>query len=260
MILFPPAKINIGLDVVAKRPDGYHEIETIFHPISLYDILEIVPSDNFSFQSSGLDIPGEGNLCISAYKLLKKDFNLPPVNIHLHKIIPIGAGLGGGSSDATFTLKGLNQLFNLKLTNDQFYFYALQLGADCPFFIDLKTRFARGIGNDIQDVDLDLSNYHIVIVKPEINISTSEAYSLIQIESLPGFLKQKIRSPIREWEVKNDFEKYIFQKFPEIKKIKKILYEKGALYASMTGTGSSVFGIFENKQTISISNYKVFYC
>ena len=176
MILFPNAKINLGLQIKSKRADGYHELETIFYSVNYCDVLEILPSDELTFTTSGIDIPGEGNLCLDAYHLLKQDFNIPAVNIHLHKIIPIGAGLEG-SSDAAFTLKGLNELFDLQLSSEQLKIYAVQIGADCPFFIENKPMLATGIGEILESIDLDLSAYHIAIVNPNIHISTAEAYS-----------------------------------------------------------------------------------
>ena len=156
MILFPNAKINLGLHIKNKRADGYHELETIFYSINFCDVLEILPSDQLTFTSSGIDIPGKGNLCIDAYHLLRDDFNIPAVHIHLHKIIPIGAGLGGGSSDAAFTLKGLNELFDLQLSREQLRTYAVKIGADCPFFIENKPMLATGVGEILESSELDL--------------------------------------------------------------------------------------------------------
>jgi len=248
MITFPNAKINIGLNVVSKRDDGYHNLETIFYPVKLADALELADSDELKFSSSGIEVDGnpENNLVFKAYKLLQKDFKLPPVKLHLHKIIPFGAGLGGGSSDAAFTLKMLDKYFNLKIPSTKLKNYAAQIGADCPFFIENKPVFATGIGDRFQPVNLDLSEFEILIVKPDISVSTPEAFKNI-VPQKPSFnLKEIEKLPIEEWKhfVKNDFEKSVFKLYPEIEKLKNTLYEMGAAYASMSGSGSALFGIF----------------
>ncbi len=248
MITFPNAKINIGLNVVSKRDDGYHNLETVFYPVKLADALELVGSDRFRFSSSGLEIDGkpENNLIVKAYKLLQKDFNLPPVKLHLHKVIPFGAGLGGGSADAAFTLKMLNSHFNLKIPSDKLENYAAQIGADCPFFIENRPVFATGIGDRFLPINLDLAEYEIVIVKPDVSVSTPDAFRNIT-PSKPKFnLKDIENLPIEDWKyfIKNDFEKSVFEKYPEIENLKNTLYEMGAIYASMSGSGSAVFGIF----------------
>ncbi len=250
MISFPNAKINIGLNVVSKRTDGYHNLETVFFPVKLADALEIVEADEFAFSSSGIEIGGaaKSNLVVKAYDLLKKDFELPPVKIHLHKMVPYGAGLGGGSSDAAFTLKMLNDQFELGLKNDQLERYASKLGADCPFFIQNKPVFAHGIGNQFEQTTLDLSDYKIVIAKPAVSVSTVEAYRNI-VPAKPEFdLRNLAQLPIHEWKdvVKNDFENTVFPQYPVIQELKQSLYEAGALYASMSGSGSAVFGIFRH--------------
>lgn len=247
MIVYPNAKINIGLNVLNKRIDGYHEISSVFYPATnLYDILEILPSDKFTFSSSGIEIPEGDNICEKAWKLIRNDFGIANVKIHLHKMIPIGAGLGGGSSDASFTLKSLNELFKLKLNNTELEEYALQLGADCPFFIDNTPKYVQGIGEKMIVIDLDLSDYEIRLVNPEIHISTKNAYSRI-VSSTPKLTVEKIvRLPIREWKdkLKNDFEKVVFKKYPELKELKDNLYKEGAIYASMSGSGSVLYGVF----------------
>ncbi|MCK5729732.1 MAG: 4-(cytidine 5'-diphospho)-2-C-methyl-D-erythritol kinase [Draconibacterium sp.] len=250
MISFPNAKINIGLNVVSKRADGYHNLETIFYPVKLTDALELANSDEMQFSSSGIEIDGnpEHNMVYKAYQLLQYDFKLPPVKLHLHKTIPFGAGLGGGSADAAFTLKMLNEYFNLKISSVKLQKYASQIGADCPFFIENRPVFATGIGNQFQPVNLDLSEYEILIVKPDISVGTPEAYKNI-IPTKPTFnLKEIENLPIEEWRnfIKNDFEKSIFNKYPEIKNLKETLYKMGALYASMSGSGSALFGIFRH--------------
>lgn len=255
MLVFPNAKINIGLNITKKRPDGFHSLETIFYPIKLKDILEFVPGNKLTFFSnSGLqiDISENNNLVFKAYELLKKDFSLPELQIHLHKIIPFGAGLGGGSSDAVFMLKALNKYFKLNITENKLGNYALQLGSDCPFFIQNKAVFAEGTGNIFSEIDLNLSEYYILIVKPDIHINTKEAFSGIDPKKPRISIKELIKMPVNKWKtnIKNDFEEGIFKIFPEIKKIKKILYRKGALYAQMSGSGSAVFGIFDNEPKI----------
>lgn len=250
MIAFPNAKINIGLHVVSKRPDGYHNLETVFYPVELSDALEMVESKKITFTFSGISIEGptENNLVYKAWKLLNADFDIPPVHFHLHKVIPFGAGLGGGSADAAFALKMLNQFFSLQLNTMQLEKYAAQIGADCTFFVHNKPVFAEGIGNQFSPVSIDLSNYKIVILKPETGVRTPEAYRNI-VPGTPTFdLKKLQQTDVEDWKtfVKNDFEKIVFQQYPEIEKLKNILYETGALYASMSGSGSAVFGIFRH--------------
>ena len=264
MISFANAKINIGLLITDKREDGYHNIETIFYPVKLYDVVETRIQDEFSFQCHGITIPKDGiNLCEKAYQLLKKDYNIPSVGIDLLKNIPIGAGLGGGSSDAAFVLKALNQLFELNLGIQQLETYALKLGADCPFFIQNKPVFASGIGADFEEVEFDLSSYYIVLINPGIHISTQEAYANVHAQSPSLDLKRAIRLPIQEWKynIINDFELGIFQKYPIIEKLKNAFYEKGALYAAMSGSGSTVYGIFEKSTNLDdLKNFgKVYY-
>lgn len=262
MISFPNCKINIGLNVVEKRKDGFHNIETVFYPVSWCDALEIIPSKKLAFSSSGIKIPNDkkGNLCLRAYHLLAKDFKIPKVKIHLHKNIPIGAGLGGGSSDAAFTLKMLNEMFELKLKEKQLLNYASRLGSDCAFFILNRPVFAKGKGDELEEISLDLTKYKIVIVYPKINISTAEAYSGIIPKKSKTSLNEIIENkPIHQWKnfVCNDFEENIFKKSSRIARIKKQLEQAGAVYASMSGSGSGVYGIFEKlKERKSIT--KVF--
>jgi 4-diphosphocytidyl-2-C-methyl-D-erythritol kinase len=250
MIIFPNAKINIGLNIVNRRPDGYHNLETIFYPVKINDALEMVEAGELSFGSSGLDIPGraEDNLCIKGYHLLKKEFDLPPVKIHLHKHIPIGAGLGGGSADAAFFIRLLNQKFELGMSDVKMTDYAKKLGADCAFFVQNKPVFAFERGDEFEPVRLDLSDYEIVVVMPPVQISTSEAFSGIKPELPKHSLMELINLPIVEWRkfIKNDFETTIFKSHPVIRGVKASLYEAGAIYASMSGSGAAVFGIFKN--------------
>lgn len=250
MILFPNAKINIGLNVVAKRSDGYHNLETIFYPVQLADALEMVESEETTFSSSGIkiDTVPENNLVYKAFSLLQKDYGLSPVKLHLHKVVPFGAGLGGGSSDAAFTLKMLNHYFCLNISLGKLEEYASRIGADCPFFIQNKPTFAYGIGDQFQPVNIDLSAFKIVIVKPAFSVSTPEAYRNI-IPARSAFDLRNIEQlPIEEWktEIKNDFENSVFPQYPEIETLKNNLYEAGAVYASMSGSGSAVFGIFRH--------------
>tara|TARA_B100001057_G_C22766888_1_gene917992 strand:- start:650 stop:1438 length:789 start_codon:yes stop_codon:yes gene_type:complete len=259
VLFFPNAKINIGLNITSKRADGYHNLESIFYPVAWFDILEIIPSKQLSFDSTGLFIPGQGNLCLKAYELMKRHYGIAPVSIHLHKNIPIGAGLGGGSSDAAFTLMALNIIFELSLENDELKRMAVQLGADCPFFIDNTPSLASGIGEHLNLIDLDLSNYHLLVVKSDVFVSTTEAFSAIvpQIPSLS--LEEEIKMPIEKWTLKNDFEDSIFPQYPELFEIKKSLIQAGALYASMSGSGSSIYGIFNEKPQLEFDNCQLFH-
>lgn len=249
MIVFPNAKINIGLNITEKRPDGYHNLETVFYPIKINDALEAITAPQLNFTSSGISIPGEGanNLCIKAYELVKSDHELPPLNIHLHKHIPIGAGLGGGSADAAFFIKLLNQQFGLNLSVGTMQNYARQLGADCAFFIENKPVYAFEKGDQFEPVALDLGNYIIVLVMPPVHVSTADAYSGVQPGATTESLQELINLPVVQWKsrIKNDFEKSVIGKYPLIGEVKQLLYEAGALYASMSGSGASVFGIFE---------------
>jgi 4-diphosphocytidyl-2-C-methyl-D-erythritol kinase len=251
MVSFPHAKINLGLNVVRKREDGFHDLQTCFYPIPWTDILEIIPSSSFKFSSSGLTIDGaiDKNLCVKAYNLLREDFNLPAVQIHLHKIIPMGAGLGGGSSDAAFTLLQLNDHFSLSLSDQQLQEYAASLGSDCAFFISKGAKFGTGRGEILSPIAVPLAGKFIVVVKPPIHVSTADAFSGIVPDEKRTSVREIIGRPIENWRglLKNDFEETIFRKYPSIQKIKESLYEHGALYASMSGSGSSVFGIFQNE-------------
>jgi 4-diphosphocytidyl-2-C-methyl-D-erythritol kinase len=258
MVTFPNSKINLGLHIVGKRGDGYHAIETVFFPVQLKDALEVIEKEKFEFSMSGSPIEGETekNLCIKAYHLLKKDFpQLPSVQMHLHKAIPMGAGLGGGSADGAFTLKLLNKKFELNLSEKQLINNSLQLGSDCPFFILNKPCFATGRGEILEPTELDLSEFKIVIVHPAIHISTAWAFANIKPLKTIKSIKQIIQQPITTWkdELINDFEKPVFAKHPEIKSIKEALYDEGALYASMSGSGSAVYGIVRKEKTISLS-------
>jgi len=253
MLTYPNAKINLGLNVVEKRPDGYHNIETIFYPIGLSDVLQVEVSEtctDYSFSSSGIQIDGdpEDNLIVKAYHLLRSGYQFPPIDISLIKQIPFGAGLGGGSSDAAFMLKMLNEMFQLKITPGRLEKIAAKLGADCPVFIKNKPVFATGIGNIFTPIKLSLKGYFLLLVKPDIHVSTPVAYSMVEPRKPDVSLSELIHKPISEWKdvIKNDFEKSVFTKYPEIENIKNQLYDAGASYASMSGSGSSVYGIFES--------------
>ena len=247
MIIYPNAKINLGLNIMNKRLDGYHEISSVFYPVKeIFDILEIIPSNIFLFSSSGFDIPGEDNICVQAYNLLKLDFDIKPVHIHLHKQIPIGGGLGGGSANGAFTLIALNQIFNLNLSLDKLKQYALVLGADCPFFIENKPKYVTGIGEEMSMVNLDLSSFEIKFIFPELHISTVDAYNRVLPKISKINLLEIINEPIEKWKgrLKNDFEFSTFIKYPELQVMKEQLYIDGAIYASMSGSGSVLYGIF----------------
>ncbi|MBA3647027.1 MAG: 4-(cytidine 5'-diphospho)-2-C-methyl-D-erythritol kinase [Chitinophagales bacterium] len=273
MISFPNCKINLGLKIFDKRQDGYHNLESILYPINWFDSLEMVAANEFSFETAGIQIDGrpEDNLCVKAYKLLKTRFNIPIVKIFLLKNIPQGAGLGGGSADAAFMLKMLNQFFDLKIPLSSLQQFALQLGTDCPFFIENRPCIATGKGEQLTPVNLDLSGFFIVVVYPGIILSTSLAYTALSenrtIKRDIIFSSEKNHSPItaaqlpiQEWKqyLNNDFEEVIFQKFPEIESIKTQLYDQGAIYASMSGSGSAIYGIFRKRKRINLKkDYRV---
>ena len=269
MITFPNAKINLGLHITEKRPDGYHNLETVFYPVPLDDALEIQPlntpsPDKYALHLSGIHVEGnaDDNLVIKAYRLLGQDFELPPVDIHLFKHIPSGAGLGGGSADAAFMLKLLNDRFGLNLTIEQLETYAATLGADCAFFIRNTPTFAEGIGNIFSPISLSLTGYQLVIVKPDIFVSTREAFSQIRPHRPERSLREVISLPVEEWKesLVNDFEASVFPQYPAIKEIKEELYRQGAIYASMSGSGSSVFGLFGPEATPPQLSFKDAFC
>jgi len=260
MICFPNAKINLGLHILSKRPDGYHNIETVFYPVNLCDALEIVPAKEkkTTFSQTGIPIAGkqEDNLVLKAYHLLKKDCHLPEIAIYLRKQIPPGAGLGGGSSDAAFMIKLLNDFAGLKLSVEQMEEYAGRIGADCPFFIRNQPVFAEETGSVFSPVNISLQGYHLVVVKPDVSVSTKEAYAQVKPQRPVTPLKNIIRMPVNEWKnhLINDFEPGVFAQYPEIKEIKQQLYAEGAIYASMSGSGSAVFGIFDKAVDIKIAH------
>ncbi|MEJ2879918.1 4-(cytidine 5'-diphospho)-2-C-methyl-D-erythritol kinase [Pedobacter sp. GR22-6] len=251
MLAFANAKINLGLHVIRKRPDGYHDLETVFYPVKVTDVVEITDALETSCVIRGIDVPGssQDNICLKAYHLLAADFTLPPQCITLLKNIPVGAGLGGGSADAAFLIKLLNDKFELGLSLGQMEAYAAKLGADCPFFIRNTPVFAGGIGDQFTEIELDLSAYYLVLAKPPVHVSTADAYSGIKPVLPSTSLKDLIPLPIREWKSRlvNDFEQTVFSKYPQVEALKAALYDAGAVYAAMSGSGSSVFGIFEKE-------------
>lgn len=250
MLAFANAKINLGLNVTEKRPDGYHNLETVFYPARIVDVIEITDAAKTTCQIRGIDIPGEtaDNLCLKTYHLLKKDFDLPPVQITLLKNIPVGAGLGGGSADAAFLIKLLNDKFNLELSIEKMEDYARVLGADCAFFIQNKAAYADGRGDQFSLLNIDLSSYYLVLVKPPVHVSTADAFGGLKPALPQQNLRELIKLPVSEWKdhLKNDFEETIFLKYPQISKIKEELYHAGATFALMSGSGSSVFAIFDH--------------
>lgn len=263
MLVFPNAKINLGLNITEKRLDGYHNLETIFYPIPVQDALEVNilnrGKEKYRLHQAGLEITGEteNNLVVKAYKLLDDKFDLPPIDIHLFKHIPSGAGLGGGSADAAFMLKLLNEKFNIGITEKELEEYAASLGADCAFFIKNEPTYAEGIGNIFSPVSLSLKGYQIWLVKPDIFVSTREAFAQIKPHRPDISLKEIAQLPIREWKERmvNDFEESVFPQFPAIAEIKEEMYMQGAVYASMSGSGSSVYGIFEADTIIPEVNF-----
>ncbi len=250
MICFPNCKINLGLHVINKRSDGFHNIETILYPVKLFDVLEAIESPDgiFGFYQSGIPISGNmnDNIVVKAYNLLKNEFKIPAIHMHLHKVIPAGAGLGGGSADGSFTLKLLNEMFNTGLNESKLEEFAAVLGSDCPFFIRNKPAVASGRGEKLSSAEIDLSEFFIVIVKPPFEIPTAKAYSMVTPQPREQSMKECLTNPVHEWknQLINDFEEPVFDNYPGIEEIKNIMYNSGALYASMTGSGSAVYGIF----------------
>ena len=264
MISFPNAKVNLGLHITQKRPDGYHNLESIFYPVPWCDALEIIIGEDqpFEITFSGLAISGsiENNLCYKAWKLISAHHKLPPLKVHLHKIIPMGAGLGGGSSDAAFMLKMINTLCELNLSDNYLLQYAEQLGSDCPFFIRNQPALATGKGEILNDVSVSLKGYQLLIIMPPLTVGTSEAYALITPQPPANKLNEIISMPVNEWQQQliNDFEKPVFALHPSIEKIKKQLTEAGAIYTAMSGSGAAVFGIFKTAPFVQFENVTMF--
>lgn len=255
MISFPHAKINLGLNILQKRPDGYHNLESLFVPVPWCDILEIIPSEQSSFSQTGIEIPSDGkpNLCVRAYELLREKYHIPPVSIFLHKVIPIGAGLGGGSSDAAFVLRMLRDLFELALEESDLVAYAAQLGSDCAFFTQDQAQFCFEKGDIFEAFPLDLKGIYIVLVYPDLLISTQEAYRLVRPASAEIPLKEVLQKPHTAWKntLHNDFERFITPHYPIIAEVKTQLYAQGAFYAAMSGSGSTLFGLFSEEKDLS---------
>jgi 4-diphosphocytidyl-2-C-methyl-D-erythritol kinase len=251
MILFPPCKINLGLRVLRKRSDGYHDIESCFYPVPWTEILEVVPATKLSFHVSGLPVDGppESNLCLKAYRLMAARFQVGPAAVHLHKLLPMGAGLGGGSSDAASTLKAINEVFALHLSDNDLKSLAVELGSDCPFFVSSAPQMAMGRGEQLSPARVSLKGNYIIVVKPGVDIATAQAYSWIKPSDAGPSVASAISLPYGEWKrsLVNDFEAPVFEKYPQLAGIKTMLYESGAFFASMSGSGSAIFGLFAEK-------------
>lgn len=261
MIVFPCAKINLGLNIVSKREDGYHNLETVFYPIPLYDALEIkymdekFPSDtacDLKVTGNAVDCDEQKNLVVKAYHILAADYQLPRIHTHLYKHIPSQAGLGGGSSDAAFMIRLLDERFRLNIGNPEMERYAARLGADCAFFIEAEPAYAEGIGDVLMPADGpdgNLHEYYLCVVKPDVAVSTKEAYSAITPKKPAKSCRDIVRQPIETWkeELINDFEEPIFKMHPELEAIKQKLYDQGAVYTSMSGSGSALYGIFKEE-------------
>ena len=250
MITFPNCKINLGLWVIQRRPDGYHNIQTVMMPVPWCDILEIVPAlgseTTLTFTGTHIETPVESNLCYKAWRLMADNYSIPPVSMHLHKVIPAGAGLGGGSSDASFTLRMLNEMFKLNLDNEILRSLAVQLGMDCPFFIENVASLSTGRGEFLKPVSLSLDGYYLVIVKPPVHVSTAAAFLGTKPRYRENSINEITSLPVKDWkrELHNDFEDTVFDLYPDILEVKNQLYRHGAIYAALSGSGSAVFGLF----------------
>ncbi len=257
MILFPHAKINIGLYITEKRPDGFHNLSSCFYPVPWSDMLELSPSETFGFSTTGLAISGawEDNLCYRAFQLLQKAYHIAPVHIHLHKVIPMGAGLGGGSADAAFTLIGLRDMFQLPLSNEDLIPFAQQLGSDCAFFLTNQAQMGTEKGDVLHPIDLNLSGKFLVMVYPNFGISTKEAYAGVKPKKAKKNWEKQLGKPLETWKetISNDFEKSLFPSYPTLVTIKDELYAMGAQYAAMSGSGSTLYGIFEKETKLPAS-------
>lgn len=256
MIVFPPCKINIGLHITGKRPDGYHDLESIFFPVPLTDALEVietngVPPGSHMFSSSGLNVPGdpESNLVIKALRLVQARYTLPSLAVHLHKVIPTGAGLGGGSSDGVMMLHLLNRKFLLGMSTAELMEHAVQLGSDCPFFVESTPAYVTGRGEHLESIELNLAGCWLLLIHPGIHISTAEAFGMIQPKTLSGLLKDYVRLPVEQWKghIFNDFEQPLVERHPLVGQLRDSLYEAGAMYAAMSGSGSAVYGLFREE-------------
>ena len=265
MIKFPNAKINLGLNIVSRRPDGYHNIETVFYPINLTDVLEVVPAkgDDATLTTYGrnIDCPVEKNLVMKAYRLMQREFAAPAVDIFLTKIIPDGAGLGGGSADAAFTMLAVNDIFNLNVPKPQLAQLAATIGADCPFFIYNEPMLATGIGDRLSAIDCSLKGYRLLLVKSdEISVPTALAYSRVTPKPSDTPIDEILGRPVGEWQsmLKNDFEPSVFAAFPQLADVKAEMLRQGAVYAAMSGSGSSIFGIFDSANMADADSFKKF--
>ncbi len=266
MLTYSNAKINIGLNIVEKRTDGFHNIETVFFPIGMQDAIEIADSktnNSYTFTASGIpiNIDAKDNIVVKAYELIRAKHDFPPQDIHLHKNIPFGAGLGGGSANAAYMIKLINQKFNLGMSTDQMENEVKKLGSDCAFFIENKPAFATEKGDQLSPIELDLSGYHFLLIKPNIHVSTPEAYANIQPQKPEISLEKLISQPIETWKssIKNDFENSIFPNHPLLAKLKDELYEHGAIYAAMSGSGSSMFGLFKDEPKL-LTQWEKYFC
>lgn len=264
MLRFPNCKINLGLYIVSRREDGYHNLETVFYPVPFCDALEIIPADAPQLFMSGMAVAGDvnTNLVWKAYQLLKEQFpgKVPALHIHLHKVIPMGAGLGGGSADGAFMLGMINDYCKLGLSKEALAEYALQLGSDCPFFVYNTPQYASGRGEDMEAITLNLSGYDLQLVCPQVHVSTAAAFKMIQPRPASFDLRKLGELPIAQWRdnIKNDFEGSVFQQYPQLAAIKQQLYDAGAVYAAMSGSGSAIFGIFERGRKALISQERSF--
>lgn len=250
MISFPQCKINIGLNIHFKRDDGFHEITSVMYPVPLNDVLEIVRADEFNFTHSGLGIPGEerNNLCVKAYQLIDDKYSITPVHIHLYKNIPMGGGLGGGSSDATETLKLLNREFELNISNEELKNLASSLGSDCAFFVENRPQYAAGRGEELESIELDLTGKYLVLINDGTHVSTKMAYDNVDPKSPAEDLSELIKLPLEKWKgrIKNQFEDSVFKVYPHLHNLKDLLYNMGAQYASMSGSGATMYGLFDS--------------
>ena len=255
MVTFPHAKINLGLQVIEKRHDGYHNLISCFYPIGWCDVLEAIPSSDFSFDTSGHEIPGSlsENLCVKAFELLQQQYQISPVKAHLHKVIPVGAGLGGGSSDGASMLKLLNELFALDIPKSQLQEYAAQLGSDCPFFLNNTPQLVQGRGEKLSPIELQLPAAYLLVVYPNIMVSTAQAFRQLTPQAPAFDLAELLQSkPPNQWhQLGNDFEQSVFSQYPAIASLKDLLYQMGADFASMSGSGASVYGFFSEEPEVT---------
>jgi len=261
MVLFPNAKINIGLNLLQKRADGYHDIETLFYPIGMKDALEYVENNknelNFAGSGLNLDIEPEQNIVLKAYRMLEDECTLPGLDIHLHKVIPSGAGLGGGSSDAAFFLKSLNDHLELNIPGERLKSLARKLGADCPFFLENKPAFASGTGDHLSPADISLKGYFLLLIKPPFGVDTKTAYAGVVPKPFAYNFKEILCGEMKGWKdkIKNDFEPTLFFRFPELEMLKNKLSKMEPLYLSMSGSGSSVYAIFDRDPAIDLTDF-----